>query len=141
MGWFSNIGKGFRSVASAISKGSHEPFSLVKSAFSAVGSISRPIEAGVRAVNNVVQEALKVPILGDAIRTGDKLVNTYTGISPIQAIGTAETILGKFNKLQGKLNEASTVEDFVKQNKGEIKEVLKHSGTRDKLLSLLKNAI
>lgn len=141
MGFFSNIGKTFRHIGQTISKGVQDGFTLGKNTARGVAAFTRPAQRALSVVNQAIIKAEKIPVLGAAIKAGDLFLTTELGFSPIQGLKFAEKALGLFNKLEGRLHEANSVQEFLQQNKADIAKVLKDPNVGGRLLSLLRNAI
>jgi len=140
MGFFTNIGKTFRHIGQTLSKGVHDGFTIGKKTASGLAAFTRRAERGLSVVNKAIQDAENIPVLGGLIKTADSVLTRGIGFSPIEALKTTEKGLGLFNKLEGKLHQANSVQEFLQQNKGEIGKIL-NSPQAQKLIALLRGAI
>lgn len=140
MGFFTNIGKTFRHIGRTISKGALDGFTLAKNTAHGIAAFTRRAEKGLGVVNRAIASAEKIPFVGTAIKTADSFLARGLGFSPIEALKTTEQGLGIFNKLEGRLHQSNSVNEFLQQNKADIAKILK-SPQAAKLVSLLRNAI
>ncbi len=148
MGFFSFIGqtataagKSFKHIIRSAAKGLSDPFKLVKNTTHALTGITKPAAKVISVVNKGIRFAKTVPGIGEAIDVADLAVLSATGISPVTGLLLAEEGLNLFNKVEGKLNQSNSAEQFLSQNRGDIKKLLKNPNLRAKALHLLKRLV
>lgn len=141
MGFFNfirNVGKSFKQAGTALQKGLSDPYKLGKDAAHSIAKVTRPLQQGVSVVNKTIKTLQGVPVVGQIITDADAAVFAETGFSPILGLRGAEIGLDAFNKLEGRLQTANSAEEFVRQNKAEIKKLLQKPELRQKVLDLLR---
>ena len=136
--FFHNVGKSFQHAGQVLKKGLSDPYKLGKDAAHAVSRVTKPAQQGLSVVNKTIRTLQGVPIVGQVLNDADAAVFAETGISPILGLRSAEIGLDAFNKLEGRLAQANSAEEFVRQNKDEIKKLLQKPELRQKVLDLLR---
>lgn len=148
MGFFNFIGqtvtaagKAFKHIAKSFTKGLSDPYRFVKNTANAASGISRPLTKGVHLLNKGLAFARKIPVVGKAIDAADLAVFSATGVSPVRGLILIEEGLKLFNKIEGRLQQANSAEEFLSQNKEDLKKLLKSPALREKILGLLKKLV